>query len=509
MELDQDACYRALTARDPRFDGRFFVAVKTTGIYCRPICPARTPERKNVLFFATAAAAQASGFRPCLRCRPEIAPHMAAWRGTGNTVARALDLIEAGALDEANVEQLAERLGVGARQLRRLFLRHIGASPIAVAQTRRILLAKQLIHETLLPMTEVALASGFGSVRRFNETFQAMFGRPPGELRRRGGAEQRGSGGAVEVRLAFRPPYDWPAMLDDLAARAVPGVEAVSPLSYMRTVGAGDAAGTVSVEAAGAGALKAVIRMPRLGALASVIAQLRRLLDLAADPDAVAGHLVRDKLLAERIGARPGLRVAGIWDPFEEAARTLIAERRSEGDAKDLAARLVGGCGGTLAAGAEAGDGPTRLFPQPEQIAGADLNLFGLPKALARTLGALAAAVVDRPNVLDAKSGVADLTDALGMLPGVAPETARFLAERIWYEPDAFPAADPALPGAMRLAPGARSAETAIARAESWRPWRAYAAHHLLTDPRLGRHTSAPEKTLPKVRSKLARSEAA
>ena len=188
MDLDVDACYRAFRTRDARFDGRLFSGVRTTGIYCRPICPARTPKRENMSFYTTAVAAQAAGFRPCLRCRPETAPELAAWRGTSNTVSRALALIDAGALDEDGLDRLADRLGVGERQLRRLFRQHLGASPVSVAQTRRVLLAKQLIHETHLPMAEVALASGFGSIRRFNEIFQRLFGRPPGTLRRDGAA---------------------------------------------------------------------------------------------------------------------------------------------------------------------------------------------------------------------------------------------------------------------------------------------------------------------------------
>src|ERR1700688_5261166 len=215
MDMDDDACYRAIETRDHRFDGRLFVAVTTTGIYCRPFCPAPTPKRGNVRFFHTAAAAQEAGFRPCLRCRPETSPELAFWRGSSNTVARALGLIEAGGLDADDVEGLANRLGVGARQLRRLFHQHIGASPIAVAQTRRTLLAKQLIHETSLPMAEVALASGFNSVRRFNETFLQMFGRPPATLRR-GRDHTRREAGALSIRLASRPPYDWDAMLSVL-----------------------------------------------------------------------------------------------------------------------------------------------------------------------------------------------------------------------------------------------------------------------------------------------------
>src|ERR1700692_816974 len=224
MDMDSIACYRAIATRDARFDGRLFVGVKTTGIYCRPICPARTPKFENTSFYPTAAAAQEAGFRPCLRCRPETSPDLAFWRGTTNTVSRALALIEAGGLDEADVEGLAGRLGIGARQLRRLFHQHVGASPIAVAQTRRILLAKQLIHETSLPMAEVALASGFNSVRRFNETFLQMFGRPAATQRR---VRDRGKreAGALSVHLTYRPPYDWEAMLAFLAARAIPGVE--------------------------------------------------------------------------------------------------------------------------------------------------------------------------------------------------------------------------------------------------------------------------------------------
>src|SRR6266550_1218100 len=243
MDMDRTACYRAISTRDARFDGRLFVGVKTTGTYCRPICPARTPKFENVSFYPSAAAAQQAGFRPCLRCRPETSPDLAFWRGTTNTVSRALALIEAGGLDEADVEGLANRLGVGARQLRRLFRQHVGASPIAVAQTRRVLLAKQLIHETTLPMAQVALASGFNSVRRFNETFQQLFGRPPASLRRIHERGRREAAGALSMHLAYRPPYDWHAMLSFLAARAIPGIEMVSDNVYRRSIAIGDAFG--------------------------------------------------------------------------------------------------------------------------------------------------------------------------------------------------------------------------------------------------------------------------
>src|ERR1700733_4745370 len=246
MDMNRTACYRAISTRDARFDGRLFVGVKTTGIYCRPICPARTPKFENVSFFASAAAAQEAGFRPCLRCRPEVSPELAFWRGTSNTVSRALALIEAGGLDADDVEGLADRLGVGARQLRRLFRQHVGASPVTVAQTRRVLLAKQLIHETSLPMAEVAMASGFNSIRRFNETFLQLFGRPPATLRRTKDKPRRAAD-ALSVRLSYRPPYDWDAMLTFLGARAIPGAETVAGDIYRRTIAIGEHSGVISV----------------------------------------------------------------------------------------------------------------------------------------------------------------------------------------------------------------------------------------------------------------------
>ena len=249
MELpDRKVCYRAFQSRDARFDGLIFVGVSSTGIYCRPICPARTPKLENCTYFGSAAAAQDAGFRPCLRCRPETAPDMASWRGTSNTVSRALALIAEGALDggENSVEKLAGRLGLGERQLRRLFLQHLGASPVSVAQTRRVLFAKQLIHETHMPMTEVAMASGFGSLRRFNETFRDLFHRPPSALRRKNAAKYEEEKD-VALRLRYRPPYDWDSMLGFLRARAIPGVEVVEDERYLRTVEIDGAIGSIEV----------------------------------------------------------------------------------------------------------------------------------------------------------------------------------------------------------------------------------------------------------------------
>src|SRR5580693_8180761 len=287
MELpDRHVSYRALQSRDPRFDGFLFVAVTSTGVYCRPVCPARTAKPGNCRFFGSAAAAQEAGFRPCLRCRPETAPDMASWRGTSNTVSRALALITDGALDgdRATVETLAERLGIGERQLRRLFHQHLGASPIAVAQTRRVLFAKQLIHETRMPMTEVALAAGFGSVRRFNEVFQALFHRPPSALRREGTSHSMPAKTGVTLRLRYRPPYDWDSMLAYLAPRAIPGVEIVEHDSYQRTLEFDGSVGFVQVvHLPQQQSLGVAIRFPGVRSLPAIVTRVRRLFDTGAD----------------------------------------------------------------------------------------------------------------------------------------------------------------------------------------------------------------------------------
>jgi len=306
--LDQEACYRAVLTRDARFDGRFFGCVKTTGIYCRPVCPARTPKRENMFFVVSAAAAEEAGFRACLRCRPETAPDMGAWRGTSNTVSRALALIEAGALDDGDVDGLAARLGVGERHLRRLFRRHLGAAPVSVAQTRRVLLAKALIHQTDLGMAQVALASGFGSVRRFNETFLALYDRPPSALRRRG---ERVHQGGVRLNLSWRPPYDWTAMLAALTARG----DMVEGRRWSRrlTRPVDGAEGVVSVEPAEAGRVSVRVEADDLKALPGVLARVRRVFDLSADPDAIGRDLSVDPVLKALVAARPGLRLPGDW----------------------------------------------------------------------------------------------------------------------------------------------------------------------------------------------------
>ncbi len=480
MQLDHAACYRAIQARDARFDGQIFTGVKTTGIYCRPVCPARTPHVENVVFYPSAAAAQAAGLRPCLRCRPEASPDFAAWRGTSNTVSRALALIETGALDAADVGGLAERLGMGERQLRRLFRQHLGASPVAVAQTRRVLLAKQLLHETRLPMAEVALAAGFGSIRRFNETFQALYGRPPGALRGDSTQVSTGNGG-LSLRLAYRPPYDWEAMIGFLRLRAIPGVESVEAGRYARSIAIGPERGVLVVRPAAGNFLAVDIHFPRLPALPAIIARVRRLFDLAADPLAIAAQLGQDSALAPLVAARPGLRVPGAWDGFELAVRAILGQQISVTAATVLAGKIAAAYGEALPADMQGlAAGVTHVFPQPAVLAGVELG--GMPRKRAAALASLAGAVLADPLVLSGRRSLDEAIAKLKALPGIGEWTAQYIAMRALREPDAFPHGDIGLMRALADADGRRpSATELLARAEAWRPWRAYAALHLWT----------------------------
>jgi len=488
--LDDELCWRALCARDARFDGRFFTCVRSTGIYCRPICPARTPKRKNCVFVPSAAAAQAAGYRPCLRCRPEVAPGLAASNGTSNTVVRALRLIDEGALDEADVGSLATRLGVGERHLRRLFDAQLGASPVVVAQTRRILFAKQLLRETELPITEIALAAGFGSLRRFHATMQRTFGRPPRALRS-GAAMPRGGGGGtaastLALRLPFRAPFDWPALLAFFAARAIPGVESVADGAYHRSLALDAARGSVTVTLSGDSRhLLASLRLSRLAGLATLAARLRRLFDLDADGEAIAAHLARDRELASRVCVRRGLRVPGAFDPFELAVRAILGQQVSVAAASCLAGRLVAAFGEPLdpALVPPEHGAPDTLFPTPERLAEADVARIGLPRARAAAIAGLAAAVAATPGLLEPGAGLDDTVARLTRLPGVGPWTAHYVAMRALREPDAFPASDLGLRRALATAAGLPTPAALEARAEAWRPWRAYAAIALWSGP--------------------------
>jgi len=480
--LDRELYYRALSARDARFDGRIFVAVRTTGVYCRPICPARTPKLENVTFYPSAAAAQQAGYRPCLRCRPESSPELAAWRGTSNTVSRAMMLIADGALDgdESDVEVLAQRLGVGGRQLRRLFQKHLGTPPIAVAQTRRLLFAKKLVHETSMPMAEIAHAAGFGSLRRFNDTFRRLCGRAPTELRRRRVEPRSATDGAITLSQSYVPPYDWLEMQRFFSARAIPRVEIVEESRYARTIELDGARGTivVSPSTTKANALTLTIRFPNVVALPAIVARVRRMFDLDADVGVIHETLGHDPLLARLIAERPGLRVPGSWDAFELAVRAILGQQITVGAARGLAAKLVLAHGRELDAEARL-EGLTHVFPRADVLAKTELAELGMPRARAAALSACAAVVAKEPRLFDARHSYDETLSVLRALPGIGEWTLAYIALRALRDPDAFPAADIGLmrgaaEGSVRPTPAALAA-----RAETWRPWRAYAAQHL------------------------------
>lgn len=473
--IDRDVAYRALQTRDARFDGRFFTAVVSTGIYCRPICPARTPKLENCIFLPSAGAAHQMGFRPCLRCRPEVAPGLAGWRGSDRTVSRALGLIAEGGFDEGGADELASRLGVGARHLRRLFDRHVGASPIAVAQAHRILFAKKLIAETSLGMAEIALAAGWKSVRRFNDAFRAAYGRPPSDLRR---AKRAVTTTGIVLALPYTPPYDWEAIVSFFEGRAIPGVERVSKDAYARTFAlAEDVRGEFEVRpAADAPHLVATIRINDVSKLAVVVARLRRVFDLDADIVAIDGQLGADPRLGPLVAARPGIRVPGAWDPFELAVRAILGQQISVRAATTIAGRITDALGRPLDEAAP--DGP-RLFPTAERVAAADLTTVGLTRARAASLNALARATDADPELLRARGTLDETVHALCNLPGIGSWTAHYVCMRALREPDAFPTADLGLLRAMEVNGARPSAKELATRAEAWRPWRAYAAIRL------------------------------
>jgi AraC family transcriptional regulator of adaptative response / DNA-3-methyladenine glycosylase II len=488
MHRNKEACYRALSTRDARFDGRFLVAVKTTGVYCRPVCPAQTPKFEHVLFMPTAAAAQEAGFRPCLRCRPETSPDLAAWHGTSNTVSRAMALIEAGVLNNESVDGLASRLDVGERQLRRLFRQHIGASPKSVAQTRRVHLAKQLITDTQLPLVEVAFAAGFGSVRRFNDTFHKLYGRPPRTLRRSGADEVPGS--TLTLRLPYKPPYDWAAMIGFLGARAIPGIEHVQGDTYERTISFGDGHGRIAIRHAASGkpphALVADIEFPVISALPKIIGRIRSIFDLGADPVAIAGTLALDPVLAKLVSARPGLRLLGAWDGFELAVRTILGEETAGDCAAHLTGRLTAALGSALQPSSGFADRAlASVFPKPETLVFAEPIIeAGIASAPAEAISRLARAVHDDPAFLDPNHGLEFAISRLIDVVGVGEGAAHYIAMRALHEPDAFPLAHGRHLPVISSRIGRLSSSDLIDRAEVWRPWRAYAAFHLWTgDP--------------------------
>jgi AraC family transcriptional regulator of adaptative response / DNA-3-methyladenine glycosylase II len=500
--LSDAICERARLSRDRRFDGRFFIGVLTTGIYCRPVCPVRPPKAKNVQFFASAAAAAEAGFRPCLRCRPETSPGTPAWSGTSATVSRALRFIGDGALDGgrqqgASVGRLAERLGVSTRHLSRLFAEHVGAAPLSVAHTRRLHFAKCLIDDSALPMTEVAMSAGFGSVRRFHACIHETYARTPRELRslaQRSHKHRHERDSGVSMRLGYRPPYPWSAVLAFLAARAIDGVERVSAESYTRSVTLRAGIGFIELRhVPEAHHLSLRIEGAEATELMDLVERVRRAFDLTANPQEIARHLRGDALLRGRLRRLPGVRLVGGVDAFEIAVRAVLGQGVRLAQATALAGRLCACFGRALepmSGGTPATrpsslcrNGLLRAFPTPSALASADIECIGVPSKRAEAIRQLAHAAIETPEVLRATPDVDAFIARLLALPGIGPWTAQYTALRGVGEPDALPASDTVL-RQRAGADGTSLASRELSRvAERWRPWRSYATMLLWSCP--------------------------
>ena len=457
--------------RDARFDGLFFTAVKTTGIYCRPVCPAPPPKPSNISYYPSAAAAAAAGYRPCLRCRPEAAPGSPLHRASSDLVGAALYLIEQGALDGQSVTDLAMRIGVGERHLRRLFDQQLGASPLAVAATRRLLFAKQLLTETTLPITSIAGAAGYASLRRFNAAFVDAYGKPPREFRR--GQHPRRDDQAIELRLPFRAPYDFDALLAFYARRAIPGVEAIDEQGYRRSFVIDDETGWFSVASIeGDTALRLRVYDLRPIHLGSLVSRVRRMFDIDADPQTIMQTLKADRRLRPLVKRWPGQRLPGAWEGFELGVRAVLGQQISVAAARTLAARIVDRFGTPHEASAAVGLGA--LFPTPAALVNAPLESIGLTRARAATVRGLAEACVDGRVDFSARQSLEETVTRLCALRGIGAWTAHYIAMRAHSYPDAFPAGDLVL---RKIAgDGTPITERAMESiAESWRPWRAYA----------------------------------
>ncbi len=475
MRIDDETCYRALAARDVRFDGLFFVGVTSTGVYCRPICTARRVGRARCRFFSNSALAERQGFRPCLRCRPELAPGHAPVDVVSRTARAAARRIEAGALNNGgSLERLAHELGLGTRQLRRVVQHEFGVSPIELAQTQRLLLAKQLLSESTLPITQVAFASGFESVRRFNALFRSHYRLTPSRMRRAAATSQANA--CIKLTLAYRPPLAWATLMRFLAGRSTAGVETVVDDIYSRTVAIGGHRGWLRVQPTGQRNTLAVeLATALMPALPEILARLKNLFDLSARPDVIAAHLSVDSRLASVVARCPGLRVPGAFDGFELAIRAILGQRISVRAATTLAGRLADRFGELL-------ETPvprlTRLSPTPEQLAAAeetDLTALGITRARAATIRALSRAVAAREIDLEPGPDPEAVVAKLHAVQGIGDWTAQYIAMRALRWPNAFPAGDLGLLKAW----GGTSVQHLRHTSEAWRPWRAYAAIYL------------------------------
>ncbi|MDO8362983.1 MAG: DNA-3-methyladenine glycosylase 2 family protein [Actinomycetota bacterium] len=473
MLLDDDQCYRAIQSRDARFDGWFVTAVRTTGIYCRPSCPAITPKRPNVEFFRAAATAQAHGYRACKRCRPDASPGSPEWNARADVVGRAMRLIADGLVDREGVGGLAGRLGYSERQVHRLLVAEVGSGPLALARAQRAQTARILIETTTLPITDVAFAAGFQSVRQFNDTVREVYAATPSQLRT--AKSPSPTGGPLTVRLACREPFDGDALFGFLAARAVPGVEAFDGTTYRRSLRLSRGLGVVSITTAGA-AVSCSLTLDDVADAQAAVQRTRRLLDLDCDPASIHDHLAADPLLAPLVAKRPGLRAPGHPDGTELLVRAVLGQQVSVAGARTLAARLVAGHGQPLAEPV----GPiTHAFPSAATIAGLSPDDFAMPRARGAALIDACARVAAGTLVLDAGSDRADAVASLQSLKGIGPWTAGYVAMRALGDPDVFLPTDLGVRHALAALGADASPKAAAALAGAWQPWRSYALHHL------------------------------
>jgi AraC family transcriptional regulator, regulatory protein of adaptative response / DNA-3-methyladenine glycosylase II len=478
LELDPAFCWQAVYSRDRRFDGRFFAGTTTTGVYCRSICPVSFGAPNNVRWFYSAAAAEIAGFRPCKRCRPDTSPGSSAWFGTWAVVSHAVKLISQGALNEGNLEQLADRVGIGSRHLRRLFQRHLGASPLKIARSHRVQVAGNLIAETDLSAREIARCTGFASIRQFNHSVKTTFGQSPTELRRlhRISAPSARQSGVV-VYLPYRVPFDWSCLIGFLGPRATPGVEAVGDGFYRRTIEIDGVVGAIEVWDKPSDARLAMrVRLPKFDCLMQVVQRACRLFDLGADALHIGRHLGQDRKLASMVAERPGLRVPGTWDGFELAVRAVLGQQLTIIDSPTLVERMVETYGRSVEVQLP---GLSHLFPQPKALAEANLSDLGIPSQRAETITSLARAVLARKLTFNGYQGTEGILAALRVLPYMDEGTMTYFAMRSLGEPDALPYTDLGLCRALGMIRGAVSPADLLRVFERFRPWRAYAAMHL------------------------------
>ena len=479
MVLDHALCYRAVKSRDARFDGRFFSGVTTTGVYCRPICPAKTPKSENIEFYPSAAAAEDAGYRPCRRCRPEASPGTPEWLGASAVVSRAMQMITESLIDheELKISEVAKRLDLSDRQLRRLFEEHLGASPIKYAQTQRVHFAKMLVERTPLPISEIAFTAGFTSIRRFNNLFKEKYGVAPSHFRKRS-RKSNSSERPLELKLQYRPPLDWEHLLNFFTIRSIPGVEVVEDGVYKRTIKLDEVMGIIEVEHAKQDDAL-LLRVPTAfsKSLYQIAERVRAIFDLKADPEVVFSQLEKDDLLKEIVPKHPGLRVPGAWDPFELAMRAVLGQQVTVKAATTLCGRLAEAVGITIENPED--ERLSLIFPSAEDLVDIDVRI-GTPESRMKSIRAISRAIVDGDLEFKVERDLESFQRAFCELPGIGPWTAHYFAMRALREPDAFPDGDIVLQKVLnKLSGRTLTQREMIERAEAWRPWRAYATLHL------------------------------